>query len=72
MEAMCDYDSDTSYVWEDDEARFTLSLPYVPLHACSSSSSSSDDNAVELLSDLKTTSDIEMMESAAAAAMPLA
>ena len=31
MEPLIAYESETSYVWEDDEAPFTLNLPYVPL-----------------------------------------
>ena len=57
MESLIAYDSDKSYVQEDVEAPFTLTLPYVPFHTGSSSSSSGDDNSVELLSDLQTTSD---------------
>ena len=72
MEAFLVYESDASYVWEDDEALFTLTLPYVRLNMGSSSSSSGDDNDVEILSDLETSSDKEVIESTAAAAVPLA
>ena len=72
MEAFLAYESDASYVWEDDEALFTLTLPYVRLNTGSSSSSSGDDNDVEISSDLETSSDIEVIESTAAAAVPLA
>ena len=72
MDALFAYDSDTSYVWEDAEVPFTLTLPYVPLRTGTSLSSSGDDNDVESLCDLQTTSDSEMLESAAATAMPSA
>ena len=75
MEAFLAYESDASYIWEDDEALFTLTLPYVRLNSLntgSSSSSSGDDNDVEISSDLETSSDIEVIESTAAAAVPLA
>ena len=72
MEAFLSYESDTSYLWEDDEAPFTLTLPYVPLNTGSSSSSSGDDNDVEISNDFETSSDLEVIESSAAAAVPLA
>ena len=70
MEYVIAYESDTSYVWEDDEAPFTLTLPYVPLHTGSSSSSSGDDNDAELSIDLETSIDLAVMESSAATAVP--
>ena len=72
MEAFLTYESNASYVWEDDEALLTLTLPYVRLNTGSSSSSSGDDNDVEVSSDLETSSNIEMIESTAAAAVPSA
>ena len=72
MDALFAYDSDTSYVCEDDEAPFTLTLPYVPLCTGTSSSSSCDDNDVESLCDKPTTSDSGILDYAAATAMPSA
>ena len=72
MEAFLVYESDASYVWEDDEALFTLTLPYVRLNTGSSSSSSGDDNDVEISGDLVTSSDLEVIESSGANAVPLA
>ena len=72
MEAFLAYESDASYVWEEDEALFTLTLPYVRLNTGSTSSSYGDDNDVEISSDLETYSDTEVIESTAAAAVPLA
>ena len=66
MDALFANDSDLSYVREDDEVPFTLTLPYVPLRTGTSSSSSGDDNDVQSLCDLQTTSDSEILESAAA------
>ena len=71
MEAFLAYVSDISYSWEDDEAPFTLTLPYVPLDTGSTSISSGDDNDVEISSDLETSSDLEVIESSVAAAVPL-
>ena len=70
LESLIAYDSDTSYVWEDDEAPFTLTLPYVPLHTGSRSSSAGDDNDAELSIDLETSIDLAVMESSAATAVP--
>ena len=72
MEAFLAYESDTSYSWEDDEAPFTLTLPYVRLNTGSSSSSSGDNNDEEISSDLENSSDFEVIESSGAAAVPLA
>ena len=72
MEAFLSYEHDTSYLWEDDEAPFTLTLPYAPLNTGSSSSSSSDDNDVEISSDLETSSGLAVIESSAVTAVPLA
>ena len=70
MEYLTAYESDTSYVWEDNEAPFTLNLPYVPLHTGSSSSSSGDDNDAELSIDLERSIDLAGKESSAATAVP--
>ena len=69
MEVFRAIDSDTSYEWEDDEAPFTLILPYVPSCTGSSSSSSSRDNDVDLSSNLEISSDLEVIEPAVAAAV---
>ena len=70
MEAFLAYESDASYSWQDDEALFTSTLPYVRLNTGSSSSSSGDDNDVEISSDLETSSDIDVIISTAAGAVP--
>ena len=72
MEAFLAYESDASYSWEDDEAPFTLTLPFMPLNMGSSSSSSSDDKNVKPTSDLETDSDLEVIEFSAATTVPLA
>ena len=72
MEYLIAYESDTPYVWEDDEAPFTLTLPHVPLHTGSSSSSSGEDNDAELSIGLETSIDLAVMESSAATAVPSA
>ena len=49
-----------------------MTLPYVPLNTGSTSISSDDDNDMEISSDLDMSSDLEVIESSAAAAVPLA
>ena len=72
MKTFLAYESGTSYSWEDDEAPFTLTLPYVRLNTGSSSSSSGDENDEEISSDLETSSDLDLIEPSGAAAVPLA
>ena len=59
MEVFLTYDSDTSYVREDDEEPFTSTLPYVPVRTGNNSRSYGDKNAVELSSDLEISSDVK-------------
>ena len=49
-----------------------MTLPYGALRTDSSSSSSNDNNDIELLSDVEMSSDLVLIETAAAADMPLA